>query len=123
MSETATATAPETTSKIVWFELPAEDTTRAQAFYGQLFGWSFQPFAGQDYHMSYDAGGAIYGAPGQQGLMAYFGVDDIDAAIARVRDLGGEAGEQQEIPDVGSYAHCKDSEGNAFGLYQEGGAA
>ena len=116
MSEAAT----ETTSKIVWFELPAEDTQRAQGFYSQLFGWQFQPFAGQDYHMTDEGGGAIYGAPGQKGLMAYFGVTRIAAAIARVRELGGEAGDTQEIPGVGLYAHCADTEGNSFGLYQGG---
>ena len=116
MSQAAT----ETTGKIVWFELPAEDTERAQGFYGELFGWRFQSFEGQDYQITYEGGGAIYGAPGERGLMAYFGVTDIEAAIARVRDLGGEAGEKQEIPGIGLYAHCADTEGNRFGLYQGG---
>jgi predicted enzyme related to lactoylglutathione lyase len=116
-------TMSETAGKIAWFELPAGDTTRAQEFYGRLFGWQFQPFGDQDYHVTYEPGGAIYGAPGQQGAMVYFGTDDIDAAIARVRELGGEAGDKQEIPDVGLYATCSDTEGNAFGLYQSGGAA
>jgi uncharacterized protein len=119
MSETVT----ETTGKIVWFELPAEDTSRAKEFYARLFGWQFQPFEGQDYHMTYEAGGAIYAAPGQKGPTIYFGVAAIEAAIARVRELGGEAGDKQEIPGVGLYANCTDSEGNPFGLYQSLGEA
>lgn len=105
-------------SKIVWFELPAEDSERARGFYGQLFGWQFQPFGEQDYHMTYEGEGAIYGAPGKKGLLPYFGVGEISAAIGRVRELGGEAGESQEIPGVGVYAQCTDTEGNPFGLYQ-----
>ena len=119
MSETMS----ETGGRIAWFELPAEDTKRAQEFYGRLFGWQFQAFDGEDYHMTYETGGAIYNAPGQKGPTVYFGTDDIDAAIARVRSLGGQAGDKQEIPNVGFYVHCRDTEGNPFGLYQHGGGA
>lgn len=115
MSETATQPA----TGVVWFEVPAGDSERARSFYGGLFGWAFQPFGDQDYHVSESAGGAIVGAPGQKGVMAYFGVQDMDAALAQVRELGGEAGEKLEIPGVGLYAQCTDTEGNAFGLYQD----
>ncbi|MDP8908426.1 MAG: VOC family protein [Chloroflexota bacterium] len=111
--------ATKTPSRIVWFELPAGDPQRAQAFYGRLFGWSFQPFGEEEYHMTYEGGGAIMGVPDQSGLMAYFGVEDVDAALAQVREFGGEAGEKQEISGVGLYARCTDTEGNAFGLYQD----
>jgi predicted enzyme related to lactoylglutathione lyase len=40
--------------------------------------------------------------------------------VARVRELGGESGDPQEIPNVGRYATCTDTEGNAFGLFQTG---
>ena len=109
-------------SSVVWFELPAEDTNRAQEFYAQLLGWKFEPFAEEDYHMSADARGAVYGAPGEKGLLAYFGVDDVDGALARVRQLGGEAGEKHAVEGVGEYAHCTDSEGNRFGLYRQAGS-
>ena len=66
-----------------------------------------------------EGGGAIAGAPGQTGLMAYFGVDDVDAALEQVRSLGGAAGETLEIAGVGRYVQCTDTEGNAFGLYQD----
>ncbi|MDQ3865603.1 MAG: VOC family protein [Actinomycetota bacterium] len=105
-------------SSVVWFELPAADTDRARDFYARLFGWSFEAFGDEDYHVSYEAGGAVSGAPDEKGLLAYFGVDDIDAAIARVRELGGEAGGKQVEPGVGEYAHCNDPEGNRFGLFR-----
>jgi predicted enzyme related to lactoylglutathione lyase len=111
-----------TTSAIAWFEIPAQDSERAKGFYGKLFGWQFQPFGEADYHVSYEGGGAIYGAPGQNGLMTYFAVEQIEDAIARVAELGGKAGERQEIPGIGFYAQCADSEGNPFGLYQGAGA-
>jgi predicted enzyme related to lactoylglutathione lyase len=110
-------------SSVVWFELPAADTDRARDFYARLFGWNFERFGDEDYHTTYDASGAVYGAPGEKGLLAYFGVDDVDAAIARVRELGGEAGEKQAVPGVGEYAHCSDLDGNRFGLYRQEGSA
>ncbi|HZQ65035.1 MAG TPA: hypothetical protein VFA66_07410 [Gaiellaceae bacterium] len=56
----------------------------------------------------------------EKGLLVYFGVDAIDDAIERVRELGGQASDMQEIPGVGLYAHCADPEGNRFGLFQGG---
>lgn len=69
--------------------------------------------------MTYEGGRAITGVPDQSALMAYCGVEDVDAALAQVRELGGEAGEKQETSGVGLYAHCTDTEGNPFGLYQD----
>ena len=110
-------------SSLVWFELPAADSARAREFYGRLFGCTFEPFGDADYHVTYDARGAVYGASGEKGLLAYFGVADVDAAIARVRELGGEAGEKHDEPGVGDYAHCSDPDGNRFGLFRRDGSA
>ena len=119
MSETIS----ETAGKVVWFELPAEDTARAREFYGQLFGWQFQTFEGMpEYQMTYEGGGAIQPVEGQKGPLVYFGTDDIDVSVAQVRELGGEASDAQEIPGVGRYSQCTDTEGNPFGLYQGGEA-
>src|ERR1700739_4564355 len=107
-----TDSATSTTGKIVLFDLPAADSERARTFYGQLFGWQFQAFDGQGYHMSHEAGGAIMGAPGQTGPVFYFGVGDLDQAVARVEELGATGGNKQEIPGVGYYAQCVDTEGN-----------
>jgi predicted enzyme related to lactoylglutathione lyase len=68
--------------------------------------------------MSYEAGGAIVASAEQTGPTVFFGVEDLDAAIARVREVVGEAGEKQEIPGIGYYARCEDTEGNPIGLYQ-----
>ena len=106
----------ETDGKINWFEVGASDGNRARGFYSGLFGWQFQPFdEGGDYQLT--DGGAVYTAD-TNGILVYFGTSDIDASLARVRELGGEAGDPQEIPNVGRYATCSDTEGNPFGLFQ-----
>lgn len=34
------------------------------------------------------------------------------------RGEGGEAEDKEPIPNIGWYARCRDTEGNAFSLYQ-----
>jgi len=108
--------------RLVHFELPADDTARARDFWSSLFGWSFRGWGGPiEYHMTegVDPGGAIYPADGdERGPIVYFDVDDMDAAIGRVRELGGEADDKQPIPGVGWFARARDTEGNRFSLYQ-----
>ncbi len=37
---------------------------------------------------------------------------------ARVKELGGEAGDPMPVPNMGWFATCKDPHGNEFGLWQ-----
>jgi uncharacterized protein len=108
----------------VHIEIPADDTGEAQGFWGSLFGWQFQAYEGapSEYLMTRitdQTGAAIYEPDGaSQGLRVYFDVDDIEAGSARVRDLGGEAGEAMPVPSMGWFSLCKDVAGNEFGLWQ-----
>jgi predicted enzyme related to lactoylglutathione lyase len=107
---------------IVHFEFPAGDAGRAKGFWSGLFGWTFQDWRGPvEYHMldGGQPGGAIYPSQsGERGAVIYFGTDDIDAAVAKVRELGGSAEDKQPIPTIGWYARCTDTEGNGFSLFQ-----
>jgi predicted enzyme related to lactoylglutathione lyase len=108
---------------VVHVELPAGDTTRSREFWGGLFGWQWQAMEGPfEYHMTQindKSGAAVFPADGEsRGLRASFDVDDINAGIARVNDLGGESGEAQPVPTMGWFAMAKDTEGNHFGLWQ-----
>jgi uncharacterized protein len=109
-------------NSIVHFEIPAQDTKRARGFYESVFGWSFRPPLPEfEYHMTQDLEpvAAIYPQQsGEQGPIVYFSTDDIDAAVAKVRDGGGDADEKQPIPEIGWFARCKDTEGNSFSLFQ-----
>jgi predicted enzyme related to lactoylglutathione lyase len=110
--------------KIVHFELPAADASRAVGFWGGLFGWQFVDSAtpGLDYRMvqvSDDQGGAVF--PSEKagtGPIVYFETDDVEASIAKARELGGEAEDKLPVPGHGWFAACKDSEGNSFCLWE-----
>ena len=109
-------------NSIVHFELPAEDPSRAKRFYESVFNWTFRE-AGEspiEYHMTEELEpvAAIYPRQaGERGPVVYFDTSDVDATIARVRELGGEAEEKQPIPGIGWFARCRDTEGNEFSLY------
>ena len=110
--------------KLVHFELPVQDTTKAKAFWSGVFGWDFGDSAmpGMEYYLvrtGEDQGGAIYGAdePATSPIV-YFDTDDIDASIAKVRELGGRAEDKQAIPHVGWSTRCTDPSGIAFSLFQ-----
>jgi uncharacterized protein len=108
--------------KIVHIELPAQDADRATRFHSALFGWQFQDsgFEGIDYRMFQgEPPGAVFPSENAgEGPMVYFDTDDIDAELAKVRELGGEAAEKQPIPGIGWYAGVKDTEGNSFSFFQ-----
>lgn len=115
--------------QMVHIEIPADDTGASRAFWGGLFGWSFDAFPGApaEYHMtriSESQGAAITaGEPGARGTRTYFAVDDIRASIGLVQELGGEAGEAMPVPSMGWFAVCRDPHGNGFGLWQDDPAA
>jgi predicted enzyme related to lactoylglutathione lyase len=109
--------------QFVHIEIPADDTGKSQAFWGSLFGWQFQAYPGpSEYHMTQigdQQGAAITNMePGKKGTRSYFLVDDINAGAAKVKELGGEAGDPMPVPNMGWFSTCTDPHGNEFGLWQ-----
>ena len=105
------------------YEISAADVDRAQGFWSGLFGWEFGASAMPEgeYRMARtgeQSGVALssYGEPGHPNV--YFDVDDIDASLAKVRELGGTTEDKAPVPGMGWFAACTDTEGNAFSLWQ-----
>ncbi len=107
---------------IVHFEINAKDAARAKRFYSALFGWKYKDseIPGIEYYVidGVNPGGAINPLQQEPGPVVYFDTDNIDASIAKVRDLGGKSDEKQPIPSQGWFAACVDTEGNKFSLFQ-----
>jgi predicted enzyme related to lactoylglutathione lyase len=109
--------------KVVHVEFPAKDMDRAQKFWERVGGWTIQDsgMPGIDYRMFQDGdqGGAVFSPQEDtQGMNVYYGSDDIDGDLAKVRELGGQTEDKQPIPGVGWFAHCKDTEGTRFSFFQ-----
>jgi predicted enzyme related to lactoylglutathione lyase len=113
--------------ELTFFELGVEDAERGRAFYEALFGWTFEPgpSGGGGFGITApNVAGGMHG--GDKGAMPYvfFGVDDIDAAADRVRELGGEIedmdleGDDATVAKFGRFRLCKDDQGSRFGLHQ-----
>jgi uncharacterized protein len=108
--------------KVVHVEFPAQDVERGKKFWEAIGGWTIEDagMPGGQYLMFQegDQGGAVYPKMDQDGPVVYYGSDDIDGDLAKVRDAGGEAEGKQPIPHVGWFARCRDTEGNPFSLFQ-----
>ena len=109
--------------RMVHVEIPVDDSAGGTKFWGSLFGWQFQAYPeGSEYHMASltdEMGAAVSGMErGKRGLRVYFETDDMDASVAKVRELGGQADDKMPVPTMGWFAVCKDPEGNEFGLWQ-----
>lgn len=108
------------TGELAWFEMGVPDATRAQRFYGALLGWTFESM-GEGGAVIHTAGGRAGLHPGDDArhVVAYFRVDDIEAGVGQVRELGGEADEPGPAEEgFGRFVTCRDDQGVAFGLHQ-----
>jgi len=125
-------------SKVVHFEIPAEDLDRARKFYGAVFGWSLQttPMPGGGEYTSVvttpvdeqtqipTEPGAINGGMMERSAttpapVITIDVDAIDAALKNVEAEGGTTVQPRtEIPGMGAFAYFKDPEGNVMGLWE-----
>ncbi|MFI9611581.1 VOC family protein [Streptomyces sp. NPDC052023] len=108
-----------------FFEIGVADPERGRAFYGALFGWSLEPGpSGRGFTIGTGGlPGGMHGGDEHASPYLFFRVDDIDAAIARVRELGGsveDIGQQDPDSDArfGRFTLCRDDQGSPFGLHQ-----
>ena len=114
------------TGELGFFELGVEDTDKGRTFYEGVFGWTFE--------LGPSGSGWVIGTPNVRGGMhggdkgaqpyVFFNVDDIDAAIAKVTELGGEVldmdveGDEDAQERFGRFKLCTDDQGSSFGLHQ-----
>ncbi|MDD1676719.1 MAG: VOC family protein [Methanomicrobiales archaeon] len=116
-------------STIVHFDVPTDDVERAKKFYAALLGWKFESYPEMQYNLitttNLDGTPGVGGGMGKrmdpsQHIVNYFGVPSIDAAIKKVKSLGGSVvTEKMAVPQMGYLVSCMDTEGNAFGLWEE----
>lgn len=111
--------------EIAFIELGVEDAARAERFYSALFAWDFEEGPSSDGRMIRGMGVKAGVHAGDRGAAPYvfFRVDDIDAAVARVRELGGAVeeidveGDEDMQSRYGRFRLCRDDQGSSFGLY------
>ena len=112
----------------IWYELLTADAKAAKSFYDNVMGWNIDaeaPPGGMDYRMINAADGQVGGVMqlnaemiaggGKPVWLGYFGVDDVDAAVAGIVADGGAVHLPAfDIPGVGRLAMVADPQGVPF---------
>lgn len=106
--------------EVGYLTIPFDDTTKARAFYGSLFGWvSHDGNAGDQY--AHIANTQLPMGMTPNGVDApvhlYFRVADADGTAARVEELGGQVVERS-ASDSGGSIDCIDDQGRRFTIWQ-----
>lgn len=122
--------------KVVHFEIPADDVARAQAFYGEAFGWQMMPVEGMNYTVvmtgpsdpetgpteaGFINGGVFERSPEFPGKApnVVIDVESIDDALRGVEAAGGKTVmERMPVGEMGFTGYFTDTEGNLVGLWQ-----
>jgi len=119
--------------RVVHFEIPFDDQERAKGFYENAFGWQIASMPGMDYTIvttgpsgddgptepGYIGGGMFSREKPFAGPVVVIDVDDIDAALAKIGELGGNVLQAKEpVGDMGFAAYFTDPEGNIIGLWE-----
>jgi len=124
-------------SRFVWYELMTSDPAAAARFYESVVGWrSKDAGMGEDkpYTLLLAGETQVAGLMGMPAELAgtgvpphwvgYVGVDDVDAAAARVLAADGKLLRPgEDIPGIGRFAVVADPQGATFLLFQGNGEA
>ncbi|WP_326599319.1 VOC family protein [Streptomyces sp. NBC_01803] len=103
------------------FEFGVANASRAQSFYSSLLGWTFHPMGSTDEGWIETPGirGGVHSNDPAHAIVIYFTVTDLDAAVRRVAELGGQPGTPGAAePGFGRFVECRDDQGVRFGLRQ-----
>lgn len=114
-----------------WFEIPANNLTRAKSFYETILGLELAenemgPKKMAWFPMEQGAPGAagtlIEGdgyTPSLTGTVVYMHVENVDATLDKINDAGGKTLEpKMNIGEHGFIAHFEDCEGNRVALHE-----
>jgi predicted enzyme related to lactoylglutathione lyase len=116
------------TNAIVWNELNTRDTAGAKEFYGAVFGWGFEDMEVENvgtYTSLQVDGNAVGGmldiigrVPDEvpANWLTYFAVDDTDAAVAKLKELGGSVNMEPMDIVAGRFAVVSDPFGAVFAV-------
>jgi predicted enzyme related to lactoylglutathione lyase len=110
---------------LCWNELYTSDLDAAQSFYSGLFGWDWHEFedSPDPYFVIMNQGRANGGIRGlaEPGMppnwLVYFAVEDIDAGVAKVAELGGQTMMGPIDIGIAKIAIVQDPQGAVSALY------
>lgn len=115
--------------RFIWYELTTTDAKAARAFYANVLGWSAQDgcLPGSAYQILTAEDSPVVGLMGlpeaasRAGVpphwIGYVGVDDVDAAAMRVKELGGMVHvPPTDVADISRFSIIADPQGATLAL-------
>lgn len=124
-------------NSVVWFEMPFDESERAQKFYQDVFGWQIMKVPEMEYFLATTTQtdpqtmqpknpGAINGGMSKrdsttaQHPLVVIGVDSIDVHVKKIEGSGGKIiMSKTDIGEFGFYARVADTEGNEIGIWEK----
>ena len=122
------------TGRFVWYELMTSDPAGAKAFYQAVVGWTVQDWEKKQDGMPEYAmwvagerpvGGVMLLAEEAKAMgapthwLAHVAVEDVDATLARAKELGGGVVfGPEDIPEVGRFAILRDPQGAVISAFK-----
>ena len=114
---------------LTWNDLSTTDPHAAGAFYSSLFGWTAEQPDGVDDYWTWRNDDRLNGgmrklSAEETGMgipsnwMPYFAVEDLDAAVARIEELGGRVHVPPSEVPAGRFAVGQDPQGAVFALFE-----
>jgi hypothetical protein len=114
-------------SRVIHFEIAAENPERAVKFYQKVFGWKIEKWGPVEYWLvttGEDKEPGINGAITEKNgyvtsTTNTIGVSSFDDALEKILEAGGkQLMPKTAVPGIGYMTYCKDTEGNVFGIMQ-----
>ena len=114
-------------SRVVHFEVMADDPARAVEFYQKVFGWEVTKWDGpEDYWLTSTGtddqpgiNGGIMKSQGAPMAVNTIDVASVDDMAAKVEASGGKVVvPKTTVPGIGYMVYCLDTEGVMFGLME-----
>jgi predicted enzyme related to lactoylglutathione lyase len=115
---------------LTWTELTTSDPTKAQAFYGEVFGWGSETSEGgamayTEFKLGDKSVAGMMKKPADMPAnvpstwIPYFHVTDPDKVTGEIAALGGKVMvPATDIPTGGRFAVVTDPQGGVFGIYR-----
>ncbi len=104
-----------------YFTIDTQDIDKARAFYGGLFGWTFDETQSSPTYLHVAGSDPAFGFTKVERAKdfphLYFRVDDVDALCKRVAELGGKAAAPSDTRS-GRTAVVEDDQGVSFSLWR-----
>ena len=111
--------------KINYVELPASDFEATKAFFGDVFGWTFEAF-GEDYLAFHNAGldGGFYqssltSTTANGAAVVIFYSEQLEETQAKVQNAGGKIVQETFDFPGGRRFHFSDPNGNEYAVWSD----